>query len=89
MTVQNGLILKGTRIVIPKKMKLNILERLHTGHLGQEKCKRRARATVFWPGINKDIEKMVNQCSEKTPVNRVNVRSKYMDDHGDDVASSL
>ena len=40
MTVQNGLILKGTRIVIPKKMKLNILERLHTGHLGQEKCKR-------------------------------------------------
>ena len=64
MTVQNGLILKGTRIVIPKKMKLNILERLHTGHLGQEKCKRRARATVFWPGINKDIEKMVNQCSD-------------------------
>ena len=64
MTVQNGLILKGTRIVIPKKMKLNILERLHTGHLGQDKCKRRARATVFWPGINKDIEKMVNQCSD-------------------------
>ena len=51
MTVQNGLILKGTRIVISKKMKLNILERLHTGHLGQEKCKHRARATVFWPGI--------------------------------------
>ena len=47
MTVQNGLILKGTRIVIPKKMKLNILETLHTGHLGQEKCKRRARAIVF------------------------------------------
>ena len=64
MTVQNGLILKGTRIVIPKKMKLNILERLHIGHLGQEKCKRRARVTVFWPGINKDIEKMVNQCSD-------------------------
>ena len=35
MTVQNGLILKGTRIVIPKKIKLNILEILHTGHLGQ------------------------------------------------------
>ena len=64
MTVQNGLILKGTRIVIPKKMKMNILERLHTGHLGQEKCKRRARATVFWPGINKDIEEMVNQCTD-------------------------
>ena len=64
MTVQNGFILKGTRIVIRKKMKLNILERLHSGHLGQEKCKRRARATVFWPGMNKDIEKMVNLCSD-------------------------
>ena len=28
MTVQNGLILKGTRIVIPKQMKINLLERL-------------------------------------------------------------
>ena len=59
---QNGLILKGTRIVIPKKMKMNIFERLHTGHLGQEKCKRRTISTVFWPDINKDIEKMVIQC---------------------------
>ncbi|KAL0153721.1 hypothetical protein M9458_050974 [Cirrhinus mrigala] len=32
------------------------------GHLGIEKCKRRARETVFWHGINKDIEKMVRQC---------------------------
>ena len=37
MTVKNGLILEGTRIVIPKKM--NIFERLYTGHLGQEKYK--------------------------------------------------
>ena len=64
MTVQNWLVLKRTRIVIPKKMKMNILERLHTGHIGQARFKRRATATVFWPGINKDIEKMVNQCSD-------------------------
>ena len=47
MTVQNGLILKGTRIVIPKKMKMNIFEILHTCHLCQEKCKRRARSSVL------------------------------------------
>ena len=48
--------------MIPKKM--NILERLHTCHLGQEKCKRRASSTVVWPSINKNIEKMVSQCSD-------------------------
>lgn len=45
-------------------MKMNIFEKLHTGRLGQEKCKSRARSTVFWPVIYKDIKKMLGQCSD-------------------------
>ena len=48
----------------PKEDETEHSRKIAQGHLGQEKCKRRARATVFWPGINKDIEKMVNQCSD-------------------------
>ncbi len=62
LCVVDGILLKQNRIVIPQSLRQDILHRIHEGHLGIEKCKRRARETVFWPGINKDIGKMVRQC---------------------------
>lgn len=58
----NGLLLKQDKIVIPQKMRQEILTRVHEGHLGIEKCKRRARETVFWPGMNRDIESLISRC---------------------------
>lgn len=62
LNVVNGLLLRGNRIVIPHSLRKQILQRIHEGHLGIEKCKRRARDTVYWPGINKDIETMIGKC---------------------------
>ncbi|XP_030596890.1 uncharacterized protein K02A2.6-like isoform X2 [Archocentrus centrarchus] len=62
LSVVNGLLLKQDKIVIPQKMRQEILTRVHEGHLGIEKCKRRARETVFWPGINRDIESLISRC---------------------------
>jgi transposase InsO family protein len=63
MGVEDGLILKGTRIVIPPSMRKSALEKLHYAHQGIEKCKLRARRSMFWHGINKDIEEMVQKCA--------------------------
>ena len=63
MSVENGMILKGHRIVIPRSVQPEILKQLHVGHLGQEKTKLRAKDTVFWPNINKDIEHAVQKCA--------------------------
>ncbi|QQP57647.1 Uncharacterized protein FKW44_002706 [Caligus rogercresseyi] len=41
--VDNGLIVKGTQIVIPPSAVKDILKRLHSSHQGIEKTKRRAR----------------------------------------------
>lgn len=60
---QDGLILYNNRIVIPAGMQKEILLRIHEGHLGMDKCKALARAAVFWPGINQDIENTVGRCS--------------------------
>ena len=38
LTVADGLILKGTRIIIPKSLQPDILRRLHFAHQGAEKC---------------------------------------------------
>ena len=61
--VQEGLLLKGTRIVVPEAMKPRILNQLHAAHQGMEKTKLLARSSIFWVGINHDIEKMVSQCA--------------------------
>ena len=41
-----------------------MLKRIHEGHMGISKCKRRARQCLFWPHITNDIEQMVRKCKE-------------------------
>ena len=62
LTVEDGPILKGTRIVIPNKQHKAILKLLHKGHLGLNKCKLRAQESVYWPGLNDQLEDLVLNC---------------------------
>ena len=62
LSVVQGIIFKGDRIVVPSSMHKAMLEQIHKGHLGIEKCKRRARDVLYWPRINLDIETMVQSC---------------------------
>lgn len=62
----DGLIFKGNQLIIPDSMKKYILGLIHESHLGIEKCKARARATVYWPGISSDINETVSKCSTCT-----------------------
>ena len=55
----NGIVLKGSRIVIPKAMRTEVLNQLHNGHLGQSKCKLMACSSMYWPGINAAIDDLV------------------------------
>ena len=59
LTVEDGLILKGTRIVIPNKLCKAILKLLHEGHLGLNNGKLRAREIVYWPRLNDQLEDLV------------------------------
>lgn len=62
LSFDKGVVTKGRRLVVPYSMRNNMLNQLHYGHSGIEKCKARAREVVFWPGINQEIEKKVGQC---------------------------
>ena len=52
LKVEDGLVLKGTRIVIPNKKYEAVLKLIHEGHLGLNKCKLHAKDTIYWPGLN-------------------------------------
>ena len=44
-------------------MRLEILDCIHTGHLGITNCRARAQTSVWWPGLSTQIENMVKNCS--------------------------
>ena len=62
LTIEDGLILKGTGIVIPAKKHEAILKLIHKGHLGLNKCKLQTKGTVYWPGLNDQLEKHDLNC---------------------------
>ena len=62
ITVNDGLLLKGNRIIIPSVLCLDILDKLHSGYQGISKCRERARQAVWWPGLNRQLEELVHNC---------------------------
>ena len=50
------------RIIIPIKKREEILKLIHEGSLGLNKCKMRAKETVYGPGINKQLEQLILNC---------------------------
>ena len=63
LTVQQGLLLFQSRLVIPAELQEEILQRLHQGHQGVVKCRALARSCVWWPGLSKKIEEVVGTCA--------------------------
>ncbi len=63
MAYIDGLVFKGKKMVIPLFMRTEMLQRIHEGHSGMVKCKQRARDVIFWPGMVRQIEDMINRCS--------------------------
>ena len=59
ITVQTYLLLRAQRIIIPQALRMEMLERLHEEHLGLVKCRRRASQSVWWPGLENQIEELI------------------------------
>ena len=64
LSVVDGLLMRGSRIVILVSMRLEILNRLHSGHQGINKCQARARQAVWWPGMSTQLTELVSSCHE-------------------------
>jgi len=63
LAIAEGLLLRGNRLFIPLSLQSDILEKLHSGHQGMTKCRQRAKDSVWWPGIRRDIDELVSKCS--------------------------
>ncbi|XP_055861303.1 uncharacterized protein K02A2.6-like [Biomphalaria glabrata] len=62
LTYEDGLLMKGERIIIPRALRKEVETKLHAAHLGYDAMMRRARDAVFWPGIAERIKEIANAC---------------------------
>ncbi|XP_051905587.1 uncharacterized protein K02A2.6-like [Hippocampus zosterae] len=62
LTVHDGILLKGQRLVIPPTMRNDVLAKLHEGHQGVVKCRQRAQRSVWWPGLSQQLNELVLNC---------------------------
>ncbi|XP_021379727.1 uncharacterized protein K02A2.6-like [Mizuhopecten yessoensis] len=59
---QDGIVVKGEALVIPRSLRGEMKKRLHCAHLAYDSMMRRARGTIFWPDMSKDIKQMADSC---------------------------
>ena len=62
LNVIGGVILRGTRILIPNALREKVLSLAHEGHQGIVKTKQRLREKAWWLKIDKDAERVCKQC---------------------------
>ena len=62
-TVENGLLLKNTRIIIPNSLQPKLVEGVHEVHISLGKCLARTRSTAYWPNMQKDLTEKLQSCS--------------------------
>ncbi|CAK1587023.1 unnamed protein product [Parnassius mnemosyne] len=60
--VDQGCLIWGYRVIIPKSLRLSILKEIHDGHPGIVKMKQIARNYVWWETLDVDIERTVQEC---------------------------
>ena len=72
LTMDEDLIVYGCRLLIPSGMRQEMLAHLHEAHQGSVRTKQRAQLTLYWPGIDNDIDNIIlacKQCQDHLPSN--------------------
>ena len=62
LIIVRGMFLREKRVVIPAKLQIDTLNRLHSGHQWILKCRQLAQEHIWWPGIGKDLKDAILDC---------------------------
>ena len=60
--LSDGTVVRGERLVVPSALRQQVLQLAHEGHPGVVRMKQKCRGTIWWPGVDKDIEAYVRHC---------------------------
>ena len=80
LAVDDELLVRGSRLIIPIVSRPQILQSPHAAHQGIDTLLRFARANVYWPGLAADIRRQVEFCSTCQSYARANSKETLMHD---------
>ena len=79
LTIECGILMKNSKILIPETLKQKYLRQIHQGHQGIEACRSRAREFVFWVKLNDDLKNLVEKCDLcQSQQNSTSIIQKYV-----------
>ena len=64
LSVQDGCVMWGSRVVIPKKGREAVITLLHEQHPGITLMKKLARGYIWWPGMDQELQAAVKVCDQ-------------------------
>jgi hypothetical protein len=70
LTMYEGLVYMGERVVVPEPSRQRMLDTLHAAHQGTAAMRLRAERNLFWPNMSRDISgrrMSCLSCDETTP----------------------
>lgn len=62
ISIEDGCLLWGVRVIIPQSLETKLLTSLHENHSGITRMKSLARSYFWWTGLDEDIEKIAKSC---------------------------
>ena len=62
ISLQNGLLFRGERVIVPRAMQRVMMDLVHSSHLGVELCLRRARECLYWVGMTSQLREYMLSC---------------------------
>lgn len=63
ISVLNDIVYRNMSVIIPEKIRKDILKKIHEGHMGVERTKNLVRGVLFWPQMSLEIKHMIENCS--------------------------
>lgn len=54
LTVEDGLIFTGPRLIVPASLQPEFMERIHANHMGRTRSTLQAKESLYWPSLVSD-----------------------------------
>ena len=59
----NGLVFCGEQLVVPLALRKDMLNQIHSSHIGIGGCIRRTREILYWPRMSAEIRDFISRCT--------------------------
>ncbi|XP_064463889.1 uncharacterized protein K02A2.6-like [Ornithodoros turicata] len=63
LSVVDGLVYRGERLVVPKQLSRRIISQAHQAHQGMVRTKQRIRQVYWWTSMDREVEEYVKSCA--------------------------